>query len=130
MIMHDEPVCRLPPADRARRTADFRALFADALIESVRVPGGVRWTLRTNSSTETESRRLAALEARCCDGIRFDVSRQDERVVWQIVGPASAAATLDAFARLPVLLQTDDGAAEWWATLDAATCAERRTSTE
>ena len=75
----DHPVvasCSLPPADRAQRTADFRALFADAWISRTRTAIGVLWKLRATNATDAESRRLAALEARCCDGIRFDIARR------------------------------------------------------
>ena len=78
--------------------------------------------LRATEGTEAESRRLAALEARCCDGVRFDVERLGDRVLWEIRGPASAQATLDAFYELPVLVRSDDGARALWDALDAAAC--------
>ena len=120
--MNETTVCRLPLSDRAQRTADFRALFADALVDRTRLSNGVRWALRGNDTTEAESRRLAALEARCCDGIRFDVARVGDELVWQISGPPSAKATLDALYELPVLVARDESANELWARLDAAAC--------
>lgn len=114
--------CRLPPADRAQRTADFRALFDGAFVDRARLVSGVRWTLRAGDTTEAESGRLAALEARCCDGVRFEVSRQGDRIVWDISGPPTAAATLDAFYELPLLVRTDDGARTLWERLDGAAC--------
>src|SRR5687768_14590405 len=80
-------VCSLPTVDRAQRTADFRALLADAFVDRARTAHGVRWLLRADAGTEAESHRLAALEARCCDGIRFDVQRVGDRVRWDINGP-------------------------------------------
>lgn len=124
--MNESTVCRLPLSDRALRTADFRALFADTLVDRVRLSDGVRWTLRANETTETESRRLAALEARCCDGIRFDVAREGNELVWRISGPPSAKATLDALYDLPILVRSDESADQLWATLDAAACGPRR----
>ncbi len=114
--------CSLPPADRAQRTADFRALFADAWISRTRTAIGVLWKLRATNATDAESRRLAALEARCCDGIRFDIARRGAEVVWEITGPATSAAILDAFYELPVLVQSDDGARTLWDALDGAAC--------
>jgi hypothetical protein len=118
----EEPACRLPVIDRAQRTADFRALFDDMLVESARVRDGVRWTLRALGSTEAESHRLAELEARCCDGIRFDVVREGDHVVWRISGPPSAGAVLDVFYALPTLVQSEERANELWSSLDAAAC--------
>ena len=117
-----EIVCRLPPSDRAQRTADFRALFAGAIVERERVPAGVRWTLTAGATTEAESRRLADLETRCCDGVLFAVNRRGDHVVWEITGPPAAAALLDAFYELPRLVRTDDGARELWDALDGAAC--------
>ncbi len=124
--MNETTVCRLPINDRAQRIADFRALFADTLVDRARVSDGVRWTLRALTTTETESHRLAALEARCCDGISFDVVRQGDQVVWQITGPASVKATLDAFYELPILVRDDARANELWTTLDTAACGPPR----
>jgi len=116
--MNESTVCRLPLSDRAQRTADFRALFADTLVNRVRLSDGVLWTLRANDTTETESRRLAALEARCCDGIRFDVAREGHELVWRISGPPSARATLDALYELPILVRSDESGNELWAALE------------
>ena len=117
--------CSLPAADRSQRTADFRALFADAFVDRARSPHGVRWMLRATEGTESESRRLAALEARCCDGVRFEVERLGDRVLWEIRGPASAQATLDAFYELPMLVRSDDGARALWDALDARRAGRR-----
>lgn len=126
--MNETIACRLPVSDRAQRTADFRALFADAFVDRARVPDGVRWALRTLPTTEADSRRLAALEARCCDDIRFDVVRNGDDVVWRISGPASAKATLDALYDLPVFISDDAKAGELWTVLDAAACGPQRRS--
>lgn len=114
--------CSLPTADRAQRTADFRALFANAFVDRARTMHGVRWLLRADERTEAESHRLAALEARCCDGIRFDVQRLGDRVLWDISGPATAHATLDTFYELPVAVRSDEAARALWAALDGAAC--------
>ena len=114
--------CSLPIADRAQRTADFRALLADAFRDRSRSADGVQWKLRASASTEAESRRLAALEARCCDGVRFEVERRGDDVLWTVTGPQSARAVLDAFYELPMLVRSDEGAAALWDSLDAAAC--------
>jgi hypothetical protein len=114
--------CSLPIADRAQRTADFRALLADAFRERARSAGSVQWMLRASESIESESRRLAALEARCCDGVRFDVERRSDDVLWTITGPPAAQGTLDAFYELPLLVRSDDGARTLWDALDGAAC--------
>jgi hypothetical protein len=118
--------CSLPQADRAQRTADFRAMFADASIDRTRTATGVRWRLPATDAIEAESRRLADLEARCCDGIRFDVERRGAAVVWEITGPPTSSATLDAFYELPVLVCSDDGVHALWDALDAAACGPAR----
>ena len=120
--------CSLPIADRAQRTADFRALLADAFRERSRSDGSVQWTLRASGSAEAESQRLAALEARCCDGVRFHVERRGDDVLWTIAGPPAAQATLDAFYELPVLVRSDDGARALWDALDGAACGPPATS--
>jgi hypothetical protein len=113
-------ICRLPPGDRPQRTADFRALFDGTLLGRQRLGHGVRWTLRASDATEAQSRRLADLEARCCDGIRFDVERRGDQVIWAITGPPESAAALDAFYELPLLVRSDDGARALWDALDRA----------
>ena len=120
--------CSLPIADRAQRTADFRALLADAFRERTRSAGSVHWMLRASEATEAESRRLAALEARCCDGVRFQVERRGDDVLWTITGPPEAQATLDAFHELPVLVRSDEGARALWGALDGAACGPPATS--
>ena len=114
--------CSLPIADRAQRTADFRALLADAFRDRTRSAGSVQWMLRASESTEVESRRLAALEARCCDGVRFHVERRGDDVLWTLTGQPTAQGTLDAFYQLPVLVRSDDGARALWDALDGAAC--------
>ena len=84
--------------------------------------------LRASEATEAESRRLAALEARCCDGVRFQVERRGDDVLWTITGPPEAQATLDAFYELPVLVRSDDGARALWDALDGAACGPPATS--
>jgi hypothetical protein len=118
--------CSLPPADRPQRTRDFQALFAGAFVDRVRAPGGVVWRLLYNAATERESRRLADLECRCCDGVTFDVRVADGFVSWEIQAPAEAAALLDVFYEFPVLVTTDEGAGAVWSRLDAHACWRER----
>ena len=120
--MSDQIVCRLPPSDRARRTADFRALFSNGLAGRERSSGRVRWALHAQPDVEAESRRLAALEERCCDGIRFEIRREGDEVHWDISGPKAAAATLDVLFDLPIKVMSNDGAEAIWRALDGAGC--------
>jgi hypothetical protein len=115
-------VCRLPVADRAQRAADFRRLFGAAVVQRTRFEDGVCWTWQGDEAAEAESRRLAALEARCCDGVRFEVTREDGLIAWRITGPSSARRTLDAFHALPDLVATAERAQALWDALDAAAC--------
>jgi hypothetical protein len=115
-------VCRLPPADRAQRTADFRALFSGGIVERQRASQGVQWTLRAAPGVEEESRRLAALEERCCDGITFGIRRDGDLLHWDIAGPQATAATLDVLFDLPAKVMSDEGADAVWRALDAASC--------
>jgi hypothetical protein len=121
-IVTDGIVCRLPPADRAQRTADFRALFSEGIVDRQRSSRGVMWALPARPGVEDESRRLAALEERCCDGITFEIRRDDDVVRWEIAGPEAAAATLDVLFDLPITITSDEGAEAVWRTLDAAAC--------
>jgi hypothetical protein len=120
-------VCRLPPADRAQRTADFRALFAAGFVGRERLPHSVRWTLRAQSGVDAESRRLAALEERCCDGISFTIRQEADEVHWDISGPPAATATLDVLFDLPVRVMSDEGADAVWRALDDAGCGSSST---
>lgn len=104
-------------------------MFSDASIDRARTATGVRWRLRGTDATEAESRRLAALEARCCDGIQFEVVRRGADVVWEITGPLESSTTLDAFYDLPVLVRSDDGARALWDALDGAACGPPPTRT-
>jgi hypothetical protein len=114
--------CNLPIADRVQRTADFRTLLSGTFLDRARSPHRVWWMLRADERTESLSHRLAALEARCCDGVRFEVQRLGDRVLWEISGPAGARRTLDAFFDLPVLVGSDEGARQLWDALDASAC--------
>jgi hypothetical protein len=113
--------CRLSIGDRAQRTTDFRRLFDNTVLARTRDEHNVVWRLRATERSEGESHRLAALEARCCDGIRFDVRREGDEIVWRIAGPPSARSVLDAFYELPLLVTTER-ATDLWAALDSASC--------
>lgn len=120
--MSEQIVCRLPPADRAQRTADFQALFSRGFVGRERSASGVQWTLRAVPGVDEESRRLAALEERCCDGIRFRIRSEGDVVHWDIDGPHAAAATLEVLFDLPIKVMSDEGADAVWHALDAAAC--------
>lgn len=115
-------VCRLPLEERAQRTSEFRELFASREVARERSLHGVRWTFAADAGSEAESVRLAALEERCCDGIKIRIHREGEAVVWDITGPPTASSLLDTFYELPALITSDAGAEQLWSTLDAAAC--------
>jgi hypothetical protein len=118
----DRRVCSLPPQDRPQRTRDFQALFTGSFVDRVRTPTGVVWTLLYSPATEQESRRLADLERRCCDGVTFDLRVGGEFVVWTIEAPIEAAPVLDVFFELPELMKSEEGASAAWSRLDAHAC--------
>jgi hypothetical protein len=99
--------CSLPLDQLSERGKQFQALFANAFVRSERIGESVVWYLRKLPEIEMESRRLAALETTCCSALRFDVSVDEQHVVWRITGPTSARALLDLFGQLPMLVLTD-----------------------
>lgn len=115
-------VCRLPVADRAQRTAEFRALFESALVKRTRLADQVEWELRASDTIEAESRRLAALEAHCCNGLRFEVVREQKRVLWRITATPESQTLLDAFFAWPDLVSEEASAAAFWEAVDGARC--------
>ena len=92
-------------------------MFSEGIVERQRSSRGVRWTLRARPGVDDESRRLAALEERCCDGIAFGIRQEGDVVHWDITGPEAAAATLDALFDLPLKIMSNDGAEAVWRTL-------------
>ncbi len=121
--------CSLPVADRSQRTADFRALLADAFRRS----GAIGWRrpldaarLRSDRGGEPPAggARGALLRRR---PLRGGAARRS-RAVGRSRARPEAQATLDAFYELPVLVRSDEGARALWDALDGAACGPPATS--
>jgi hypothetical protein len=88
--MTDQPIaCTLPADEVPGRLALIDALAADALLERVPIPRGVR--LRFRAGAEPRVRELATLESRCCALLTFAVERSGDAVVLDVTGAPGAA---------------------------------------
>jgi hypothetical protein len=111
-IPPDAPiVCTIRPGDDEQAMmAAYRALFAEEVfVSGERTNWGVRWTFRHQDGVAERVRAQAAIEQRCCAFLRMAITVADGMVVWDVIGPANAAAFLDEYAQLP---QTAFGTAE------------------
>ncbi|MEV6325618.1 hypothetical protein AB0M45_31280 [Nocardia sp. NPDC051787] len=95
-------VCTIRPGDDEHAIMDaYRGLFAEAFVSGQRTEWGVRWTFRQRNDIETRVRQQAAFEQGCCPFLRMAITVADGTVVWDVIGPANAAAFLDEYAQLP-----------------------------
>ena len=87
------------------RMAEYRRLFAEALIARERTPEGIRFRFRTGGSDGVEAwvRDLAAREKACCPFFDFSVGSSGDEVHWDatVVDDDIARAVLDEFYALP-----------------------------
>ena len=102
----DTPVvCDLTdaPDTGPERLAEYRHLFAAALLGRERTPGGVRFRFRADPGIEAWVRDLAAREKACCAFFAFAVTRVDGEVVWDAAVSDNEAARqiLEEFYALP-----------------------------
>lgn len=103
-IPPDAPiVCTILPGDDEQALMDaYRALFANkAFVRGERTEWGVRWMFRDEDGIEEQVRAQAAFEERCCPFLRMVITVADGVVVWDVIGPANAAAFLDEYVQLP-----------------------------
>jgi hypothetical protein len=101
-IPPDAPiVCTVKPGEEAAGLEAYRTLFADALVSGERTEWGVRWTFRHDDGIEPRVRELAAMEQACCAFLRMSITRTEDHVVWDVIGPANAREFLDEYAQLP-----------------------------
>lgn len=75
--------CSLDGTEMADRLAAWSATFG-ALESRERTPEG--FVLRFDPAVEAEVRRLAALEAHCCQSLTFVIRREDGRVRMDVEG--------------------------------------------
>jgi len=89
----DEPVpfaCSLSREDRRDREAAIRSLFERGLIDTTRVPGGLRARFVAEPGTRDELVALAAAESDCCPFLNLEVTCADRVLVLDVTGPAEA----------------------------------------
>jgi hypothetical protein len=85
------------------RVAEYRRLFAQALIGRQRTAEGIRFRLRAEPGVEPWVRDLAAREKACCAFFAFDVAVEGDEVVWDCAVSDNdlARTVLDEFYALP-----------------------------
>ena len=85
------------------RIAEYRNLFAAALIGRERTQDGIRFRFRAEPGIEDRVRDLAALEKACCAFFTFTVARHDDEVWWDssVVDDDIARRILDEMFTLP-----------------------------
>ena len=111
-----EPVaCRLDGPGVQRRLAEFRDVFARALVGTERLADGVvRWRFQASPGLEDELRSLAEREHACCRFFRFDVRTVGREVWWDSrVERPEAAPVLEELFALPTTLATE-GSPPFW----------------
>ena len=112
-------VCDLTnaPDTDVERLAEYRRLFAKALVSRERTAEGIRFRFRAERGVESWVRDLAAREKACCAFFAFDVTEAGGEVVWDCAVSDNdlARAVLDEFYALPDTLA---GTADDLAILD------------
>lgn len=92
--------CALPGPDRARRLAEFDALFAVSLRQVERLdPRLLRFRLVGDAATGTQARDLAARESACCSFFAFHLETDGEELVVDVRVPAGRVDVLDGLER-------------------------------
>lgn len=87
----------------AERLAEYRRLFAQALVGRERTAEGIRFRFRADEGVEAWVRDLAAREKACCAFFDFAVAAEGHEVRWDasVVDDDAARAILDEFYDLP-----------------------------
>ncbi|MEO3807607.1 hypothetical protein ABGB17_01245 [Sphaerisporangium sp. B11E5] len=85
------------------RLAEYRRLFAQALIGRERTAEGIRFRLRAEPGVEEWVRDLAAREKACCGFYAFEVRAGEGQVIWDcaVIDDDTARALLEEFFLLP-----------------------------
>ena len=81
------------------RLAEYRRLFARALVARERTAIGIRFRFRAEPGIEDWVRDLAAREKECCPFFGFDIAVDGEEVMWEAAVPETdeARAVLEDF---------------------------------
>jgi hypothetical protein len=106
-----EPTARTPivcdmttaPDTAEERIAEYRRLFAEALVGREKTAEGIRFRFRAAPGIEAWVRDLAAREKACCAFYSFTVTTGDDQVLWDatVVDDDMARALLAEFYALP-----------------------------
>ena len=87
----DQPIaCTLAPDEFRDRTSDLAAIAARSLRARAPIPGGERLTFTGDDATDQELRAVVAAESRCCAFLEFDLRRDSEHLVLDVLGPEDA----------------------------------------
>jgi hypothetical protein len=99
------------PDTGPERMAEYRRLFAQALIGRERTAVGIRFRLRADDGVEAWVRDLAAREKACCPFFDSDIATDGDEVRWdaRVIDDDVARSILDEFYDLP---DTVDGGVE------------------
>ena len=83
--------CSLDGPGMTDRLAEFRELFADALVGRDRTADGIRFRFRATDAIESRIRDLARRESECCPFFTFTITFAGGEVLWDASVPADAA---------------------------------------
>jgi len=86
-----------------QRLAEYRKLFAEALVGRERTEVGIRFRFRADPGVEAWIRDLAEREKACCAFFAFTIAVTSGEVLWDaaVIDNDAARAILDEFYRLP-----------------------------
>jgi hypothetical protein len=89
-----------------QRLAEYRRLFAQALVGKERTAEGIRFRFRVQRGVEAWVRDLAVREKACCAFYEYTVTMDGDEVLWDCAVPDDdmARAILDEFYALPAML--------------------------
>ena len=91
------------PDTAGERLAEYKRLFAQALLGRERTADGIRFRFRAQRGVEPWVRDLAAREKACCAFFTFSITTLGEEVRWDasVIDDDIARAILDEFYALP-----------------------------
>jgi hypothetical protein len=105
-----EPVaCTFDMRDMAAAQAHidgYRAAFT-RLLSAERFPGGFRWVFRAEPGLELQLKNLAEREHDCCRFFHFELTRDEQTIIWQTTADHNATTVLEEYFRLPETLRVE-----------------------